>query len=115
MRTPLQIVALRDPNNRSTDVYVDTLRLAFEGSAGATGSPSAYLDDAVDLGIRVLEPLEGIREQEVERLVEGARHTILVVIGELSGRTAMLKEIVDKEKIVSVEEPLKPNEGKNSG
>ena len=111
MRTPLQILVIRDPSNRSTDVYMDTLRLAFEGSSGAAGSPSSYLDDAIDLGIRVLEPLEEIGEQEAERLVKGARHTILVAIGELSDRTALLKAMVGNENIVSVETPLKSKEG----
>lgn len=111
MRTPLQIVVLRDSSNRSTDVYADTLRLAFEGSAGADRSPSAYLDDAVDLGIRVLEPLEGIGEQEVERLVKGARHTILVVIGKLSDRTALFEKAIITDNIICVEAPLELDRG----
>ena len=52
-RTPLQIVVVRERMDRRTDVYVDTLRLAFEGSADSAGQPSAYLAEAVDLGIRV--------------------------------------------------------------
>ena len=60
MRTPLQIVVIRDPEDRRTDVYADTLRLAFEGSADAEGSPSAYLAEAVDLGIRVPGTSSGI-------------------------------------------------------
>lgn len=58
MRTPLQIIVIRNRADRRTEVYVDTLRLAFEGSADSAGSASAYLSDAVDLGIRVLEPAE---------------------------------------------------------
>ena len=49
VRTPIQIVVSRDSLDRRTDAYVDTLRVAFEGSAGAAGSPSAYLEDAVDM------------------------------------------------------------------
>lgn len=78
MRTPLQILVARDPDDWRTNVYVDTLRLAFEGSADGTGSPSAYIADAIDLGIRVLEPAKKIRDDDAERLLRGARHTILL-------------------------------------
>ncbi len=80
MRTPLQILVIRNRDDHKTDMYADTLRLAFEGSVETSGSPSTYLDDAVDLGIRVLEPVEGIATKEVERLLTGARHTIVVAI-----------------------------------
>ena len=53
---------------------MDTLRFAFEGSAAAVESPIAYLDDAIDLGIRVLEPSGSIEKHEVKRLVDGAQH-----------------------------------------
>ena len=115
MRTPLQIVLIRDPRNRGTDVYADTLRLAFEGSAGTAGSPSAYLDDAVDLGIRVLEPVEGIADEESERLLDGAEHTIVVVIGEPRGRTRLLVERLDSNNVVRVVAPLAPNTGEIQG
>ena len=82
MRTPLQVVLLRDALDRGTDVYADTLRLAFEGGAGTAESPSAYLDDAVELGIRVLEPVQKVTDEEIEQLLDGAEHTIVVVIGE---------------------------------
>ena len=115
MWTPLQIVLIRDPRDRQTDVYADTLRLAFEGSAGTAGSPSAYLDDAVDLGIRVLEPVEGIEEEEVERLLDGARHTIVVVIGDLRDPTDLLEKRLGGDNIVRVVAPLAPNIGEIQG
>lgn len=79
--TPLQIVVSRDGDDRRTDVYVNTLRLAFEGSSDAASSPSAYLADAVDLGVRVLEPAADIEEPEIGTLVGGAQETVVVVIG----------------------------------
>ena len=106
MRTPLQVIVIRDPNNHRTNVYVDTLRLAFEGSAEAAESPSAYLDDAVDLGIRVLEPLERIKKQEAERLVGGAQHTVVVSIGSLLDRVELFKILVGDENIVWAPTPL---------
>ena len=116
MRTPLQVIVIRDPNNHRTDVYVDTLRLAFEGSAAAVGSPSAYLDDAVDLGVRVLEPMEGINFQEAERLVGGAQHTVVVKIGgSLSLRLEIFIRLVGNENIVWVPEPLEPNNDEVQG
>ena len=111
MRTPLQIVLIRDPRDHGTDVYADTLRLAFEGSAGTAGSPSAYLDDAVDLGIRVLEPIEGIVDEEIKRLLEGAEHTIVVVIGELHDPTALLEKRLDSDNFVHVVAPLPRSTG----
>ena len=39
-QTPMQIVVARDRTDRRTDAYVDTLRLAFEGSADSAGSPT---------------------------------------------------------------------------
>ena len=92
--TPLQIVVSRDGDDRRTDGYVDTLRLAFEGSAEAASSPSAYLADAVDLGVRVLEPAGDIEEAEIGALVGGAQETVVVVIGEGSAQSAALEGIV---------------------
>ena len=115
MRTPLQIVLIRDPRDRGTDVYADTLRLAFEGSAATAGSPNAYLDDAVDLGIRVLEPVEGIVDEEIDRLLNGAQHTIVVVIGNIDDPTDLLEMRLDSNNIVHVVAPLAPNTGDTQG
>ena len=105
-RTPLQIVVNRRVSDRRTDVYVDTLRVAFEGSADAPGSPSAYLDDAVDLGIRVLEPTPRITSHEIENLLGGAANTILVVVGD-----ALIPELgkrVPEDHVVHVDAPPDP-------
>ena len=103
--TPLQIVVSRDREDRRTDVYVDTLRLAFEGSAEAASSPSAYLADAVDLGVRVLEPARDIEEAEIGALVGGAQETVVVVIGEESAQSAALEGVVGSERVVRVAPP----------
>ena len=103
--TPIQIVVSRDKGDRRTDVYADTLRLAFEGSADAASSPSAYLADAVDLGIRVLEPARDIVEPEIRALVGGARETVVVVIGDESAQSEALEAIVGSERVVAVELP----------
>ena len=115
MRTALQIVLIHDPRDRGTDVYADTLRLAFEGSAGTAGSPSAYLDDAVDLGIRVLEPTEGVTDEEIERLLEGAEHTVVVVIGEVDDPTALFEKKLARDNFVRVVAPLAPSTGDIQG
>ncbi len=105
-RTPLQIVIDRPVNNRRTDVYLNNLRVAFEGSAELSGSPSAYLDDAVDLGIRVLEPAPEITSAEVDKLLGGAEHTILVVVGD--ARIPELKDRVGEDHVVDVDAPPDP-------
>ena len=115
MRTPLQIIVLRDPRDRRTDVYVDTLRLAFEGSADPVGTPSAYLAEAVDLGIRVLEPAEAMRDAEVRRLAGGARHTVIVVIGDAAERSGILIEIVGEKNFVWVPAPAVATSGNIQG
>ena len=115
IRTPIQIVVIRDQGDRRTDVYVDTLRLAFEGSAGGAGSPSAYLAEAVDLGIRVLEPATELGRADVKRLAGGARHTIVVVIGTSSNRSRMLEEWVDSAYFVWVAEPPPMSSGEIQG
>ena len=106
VRTPLQIVVCRHNDNRRIDVYVDTLRVAFEGNADAPGSPSAYLDDAVDLGIRVLEPAPDVTPAEVAALLGGADHTILVTVGD--ALIPELGERVPEGHLVSVEAPPEP-------
>lgn len=115
MSTPIQVVVTRDPNDRETDVYVDALRLAFEGSSGAANSPSTYLDDSVDLGIRVLEPARRITDQDLERLLGGARHTIVVAIGVLPDLTDRIEARVGSENVVRVPAPLPPLEGELQG
>ena len=115
MRTPIQIVVIRDRGDRRTDAYVDTLRLAFEGSAGAEGSPTAYLSEAVDLGIRVLEPANELGGADVERLAGGARHTIVVVIGAPSNLSKMLEGRVGSSHMVWVAEPPPMSSGEIQG
>ena len=52
--TPVQIVATRDTSDRRTDVYVESLRVAFEGSAAREiGMPVARLN--VMVGVAKLE------------------------------------------------------------
>ena len=104
MRTPLQIVLIRDLQNDRTDVYAETLKLAFEGSARGAGSPSVYLGDAVDLGIRVLEPIADLTDKEFGRLLKGAKHTILVVIGNPE-RANGFRNKLDSHHIVQVNVP----------
>ena len=103
--TPIQIVVSRDGDDRRTDVYVDTLRLAFEGSAEAANAPSSYLADAVDLGVRVLEPASDIDEAEIGTLVGGAQETVVVVIGDESTQSAALGAVVGPKCMVRVESP----------
>ena len=103
--TPIQIVVSRDRDDRRTDVYADTLRLAFEGSAEPASSPSAYLADAVDLGVRVLEPARDIEEAEIEALVGGAQETVVVVVGEASAQSEALEAFVGPERVVRIESP----------
>ena len=103
--TPIQIVVSRDRGDRRTDVYADTLRLAFEGSSAAASSPSAYLADAVDLGVRVLEPASDIQEAEVGALVGGAQETVVVVIGDASAQSEALEAAVGSDRVVRVESP----------
>lgn len=106
-RTPLQIVVNRPIDDRRTDVYVDSLRVAFEGRADTPGSPSAYLGDAVDLGIRVLEPTPCITTHEIDDLLGGAENTILVVIGD--ALIPELGESVPEDHVVHVDGPPDPS------
>lgn len=107
MRTSIQIALIRDPDDRATDVYADTLKLAFQGSSVKDRSANAYLDDAVDLRIRVLELTDGMDDEDIQRLLSGARNTIVVVIGELHDQTDKLKEELEKENFVYVASPVR--------
>ena len=104
-RTPVQIVVVRRTTDTRTDVYVDTLRLAFEGSSDSAGSPSAYLAEAVDLGIRVLEPAGHATVAEAEKLVSGARDTIFVVIGGWPDDSGTIRRVADDHQVVMVPAP----------
>ncbi len=80
IRTPLQIITVRDKSNPDSDSYIEMLRLAFEGESTNT-STNGYLADSIDLSIRVLDldqPPE--TTHDTKRLLNGARYTILVVI-----------------------------------
>ena len=101
----MQVVVVRDGMDRRTDVYVDTLRLAFEGSADSAGSPSAYLAGAVDLGIRILEPAGRLARGDARRLVEGALDTIFVVIGGWPDDADELRRVSGDREVVIVPAP----------
>ena len=81
---------------------MDTLRLAFEGSAEAASAPSAYLADAVDLGVRVLEPASNIVEPEIDALVRGAQETVVVVLGDRPGQSEALASAVGSASVVRI-------------
>ena len=115
MRTPVQIVVARDKTDRRTDAFVDTLRLAFEGSADSAGSPSAYLAEAVDLGIRVLEPGGGLKAIEVRRLVEGARDTVFVVVGAWPKDSLELRKAASNHDVLEVPSPPRTGRRRNPG
>ena len=115
VQTPIQIVVARDRTDRRTDVYVDTLRLAFEGSADSARSPSAYLAEAVDLGIRVLEPEGNLEAAEVRRLLKGARDTVFVVIGNWPKGSDKLRIRAPGRKVVKVPSPPKRGDGEIQG
>lgn len=116
MRTPIQIVVIRDPDNDASNPYVDTLRLAFEGSAGEAGSPDTYIGDAIDLGIRVLDVARnrGLEDEEVDRLTSGARYTVVVLFGDCGEKW---KYLLGKECVVrlDVEEPEDAEDGEEQG
>lgn len=98
METPVQIVLLRDALNVETSAFETMLRLAFEGSAGPVSSPSTYLDDAVDLQIRVLDLPEAPLGNALDRLMMGARKTVAVVVhaaaDDVFAESAMLRDRV---------------------
>ena len=112
---PIQIVVVRKRSDPRTDAYIDTIRLAFEGSAGRTGSPSAYLAEAVDLGIRVLEPADDLEETDIEQLVGGARNTIVVAVGASTGLIERLESRLGTEHIVRVPPPPLVTDGEIQG
>ena len=113
--TPVQIVICRDTNDLRTDIYVDTLRVAFEGSTQVPGSPSAYMADAVDVGIRVLEPATDLTDDEIRALIGGARETVVVVIRDSSAGSTELEKEVGPDNIVSVEAPAPATDGSVQG
>ena len=80
METPAQIILVRDRSNADTNAFEGMLRLAFEGSAGPAGSASTYLQDAVDLQIRVLDLPRIPRGKPLDGLLTGARRTVVVVV-----------------------------------
>lgn len=109
--TPVQIVVCRDTSDQRTNVYVDTLRFAFEGSTQLPGSPNAYLADAVDLGVRVLEPADNLTDVEMRALLNGAQETIVVVIGAPSAQAEEIEKQVGPDKIVRVDAPPPVSDG----
>ena len=111
----MQIVVARDGADRRTAAYVGTLRLAFEGSADPVGSPSAYLTEAIDLGIRVLEPGGNLEAAEARRLLEGARDTIFVVIGDWPEGNDELREMARNCELVDVPSPPERGDGEIQG
>ena len=80
VETPAQIILVRDRSNADTNAFEGMLRLAFEGSAGPAGSASTYLQDAVDLQIRVLDLPRIPRREPLDGLLTGARRTVVVVV-----------------------------------
>ena len=79
--TPLQIVVVRDPADPRTEIYVETLRQAFEGAVRGKSGVVNYLEDAIDLQIQVLDP-PGLhmRGFDPKRLLGAARFTVVVVV-----------------------------------
>ena len=116
MRTPIQIVLIRNLSNAAADAYVDTIRLAFEGSAGEAGSPDSYIGDAIDLGIRVLELSRDAKPKEgdVDRLVHGARCTVVVVFGDGEHQWT---DLVERAGVTTldVSEPVEPEDSDLQG
>jgi len=117
MPTPIQIVLIRDRSKPESEPYRDALRLAFEGSGADAQSPTAYLDDAVDLQIQVLEPDFERAQPSIERLLAAARDTLVVEIlplphsVELTRQLDDLKARVGADHVVSVKIPDPPTEG----
>ena len=108
--TPVQIVVLRDNGDPKTDVFVETLRLAFEGSGDEVDSPNTYLSDAIDLGIRVLEPNSNISESEIDTILGGARVTIVVVVSDSLEQGRNFESKVGESHVVRSTIPSVPND-----
>ena len=105
---PIQIVVVRDKTAAQTNVFVDTLRLAFEGTNDSVDSPSTYLSDAADLGIRVLDPAADLNDSEIATLLEGARNTVVVVLGDLPERRRLFESKLGEEQVHMVEAEIPP-------
>ncbi len=116
-QTPLQIVVIRDPNDRGTDVYVDMLRIAFEGSAGDTNAESSYLDEAVDLQVQVLDPPDvGQDDFPLDKLTRAAKHSVVVVLDphaseEFTQRSHAIRDRVGDDHVVLIQMPEIPTGG----
>ena len=108
--TPIQIVVLRDSNIERTDVFVETLQLAFEGSSDSADSPSSYLSDAVDVGIHVLEPSADIDDSEITTLLDGARQTVVVVVGDRSEQLRQFESNAGGDRLHLVEAEVPPSQ-----
>ena len=107
--TPIQIVVVRDKTDPQTNVFVETLRLAFEGRSDSVDSPSSYLSDAVDLGIRVLEPAANLDDSETTTLLGGARNTIVVVIGDLPEQRRLFESKRGEDQVHIVDAEIPPS------
>ena len=110
MPNPIQVVVLRDPDEPETDEHVASLRLAFEGSSGAAGSPNAYLDTAVDLKIHVWDPPSILQDVELERLLAAAERTVLVILdsGGVAEAAVDARASVQAANVVQVDLPTRP-------
>ena len=122
MRTPLQIVVVRDQAERFSEAYVEALRLAFEGQPPRKSTVS-YLEDAVDLRIHVLDPpVYGQEDFDVDALFRAAEYTIVVWLEEHRKsqldrpRGAAARQIVeraDREKsLITLFQPPRTTAGK---
>ena len=69
------------------------------------------MGDAVDLGIRVLEPAGNLTDAEIRDLLDGARETVVVVIGHPSVQSEALEAVVGSDHIVPVDAPPPANDG----
>ena len=112
MKTPLQVITVRDQTNPDTDIYVDTIRLAFEGESVGSNSKTSYLADSIDLSIRVLDLDHPPKlEHDIKRLLSGAQYTILIVIdnSEYSKKKAKDKyrSLEDESEILAFKDSVK--------
>ena len=102
-------MVVRDKNDPRTNTFVETVRLAFEGSSDSEDSPSSYLSDAVDLGIRVLDPASDIDDSEIANLLAGAQNTVIVFVGDLPQRRRPFETNLDEDHIHVVEAEIPPS------